>query len=137
MTDPDLVAKKLAQIVTYVQQIRTLSQPARIASDVREERFVEHTLQVAIQAILDVLAHIVSDEALGEPRTNRELVDLVERAGWLEPDLAGRVRNMIGFRNILVHGYETVDLAILRDVVESRLGDFDEFVAVVRAKVQP
>jgi uncharacterized protein YutE (UPF0331/DUF86 family) len=137
MTDPDLVAKKLARIVTCIGQIRTLGQPDRLATDVREERFVEHTLQLAIQAMLDVLAHIVSDESLGEPRTNRELVDLVERGGWLAPDLAGRIRNMIGFRNILVHGYETVDLAIVRDVIERRLGDFDEFVAVIRARLPP
>ena len=30
---------------------------------------------------------------------------------------------MAGFRNILVHGYDTVDLAIVRDVVEHRLDD--------------
>ena len=47
MTDPDLIAKKLAQIETCVEQLRSLSQPARIATDVREERFVEHTLQIA------------------------------------------------------------------------------------------
>ena len=43
---------------------------------------------------------------------------------------------MIGFRNILVHGYETVDLAIVRDVVEHRLGDFDEFVSLMRGRLQ-
>ena len=71
MTDPELVDKKLAQIVTCVKQIRRLSQPALIATDVREERFVEHTLQVAIQGMLDVMSHIVSDESLGEPRASR------------------------------------------------------------------
>ncbi len=44
-----------------------------MASDLREQRFVEHTLQIAIQAALDVASHIVSDRRLGEPRTNREL----------------------------------------------------------------
>jgi len=65
VTDPDLVAKKLAQIETCVEQLRTLSQPARIATDIREQRFVEHTLQIAIQLLLDVSSHIVSDEHLG------------------------------------------------------------------------
>jgi hypothetical protein len=46
---------------------------------VREERFVEHTLQTAIQAAIDVTGHIVSDERLGEPRTNREMFDLLAR----------------------------------------------------------
>ena len=132
MTDPDLVAKKLALIETCVQQLRSLGQPSLIASDIREERFVEHTLQIAIQAVLDVASHIVSDERLGEPRTNRELVDLLERRQILPSDLAERIRKMVGFRNILVHGYETVDLAIVRDIVERRLDDLLEFSAFVR-----
>src|SRR4051812_12224986 len=45
--------------------------------DARERRFVEHTLQIAIQAMRDVASHIVSDERLGEPRTNQELLELL------------------------------------------------------------
>ena len=44
MTDPELVAKKLAFIETCVRQLRTLAHPERIVDDLREERFVEHTL---------------------------------------------------------------------------------------------
>ena len=47
--------------------------PVPIPRDVREARFVLHTLQIAIQAALDVASHIVSDERLEEPETNREL----------------------------------------------------------------
>src|SRR2546428_12170093 len=101
----------------------------------REERFVEHTLQIAIQAALDVASHIVSDERLGEPRTNRELVDLLERNGWIAPDLAVPLRRMVGFRNILVHGYETVDVAVVREVVEHRLDDLLRFAHVIRSRL--
>lgn len=38
-----------------------------------------------IQAAVDVASHIVSDERLGEPQTNRELFDLLERRGHLTP----------------------------------------------------
>lgn len=135
MTDPELVAKKLAQIETCVEQLRRLGHPERIAIDIREQRFVEHTLQIAIQSLLDVASHIVSDERLGEPRTNRELADLLQRGAWISEDLARRLRNMVGFRNILVHGYEVVDLRILREIVDQRLGDLLEFVAVIRHKM--
>ena len=40
-----------------------------------------------------------------------------------------------GFRNILVHGYEIVDVAIVREVVEHRLGDLLAFVGAVRARL--
>jgi uncharacterized protein YutE (UPF0331/DUF86 family) len=135
VTDPDLIAKKLAHIETCVEELRTLAQPARLATDIREQRFVEHTLQIAIQSMLDVASHIVSDERLGEPRTNRELADLLERAGWIPADLAQRVRNMVGFRNILVHGYQAVDLAIVQQVLETRLGDLLDFAGAIRRKL--
>jgi hypothetical protein len=45
MTDPELVAKKLAFIETCVRELQTLARPDRIADDLREERFVEHTRQ--------------------------------------------------------------------------------------------
>ena len=136
MTDPDLIAKKLALIETCVRELRTLSRPEQIARDIREQRFVEHTLQIAIQAALDVASHIVSDKRLGEPRTNRELFDLLERAGFLSGALAPTLRDMVGFRNILVHGYETVDLEIVRDVVENHLGGLLEYVAALRDRLR-
>jgi uncharacterized protein YutE (UPF0331/DUF86 family) len=135
MTDPELLAKKLAFIETCVSELRRLARPEAIASDIREERFVEHTLQLAIQAALDVASHIVSDELLGEPRTNRELFDLLVRAGWLEESEAAPLGNMVGFRNILVHGYGDVDLAVVRDVLENHLDDLLHFAAIVRAKL--
>ena len=42
---------------------------------------------------------------------------------------------MIGFRNVLVHEYVDVDLAIVRDVVDHRLADFEAFVEAIRRKV--
>jgi uncharacterized protein YutE (UPF0331/DUF86 family) len=135
LTDQDLVAKKLAQIETCMRDLRTLGRPATIATDLREERFVEHTLQIAIQAAVDVASHIISDERLGEPRTNREMFDILVRGGWIPEDLAVVLRRMVGFRNVLVHGYDAVDLAIVRDIAEHRLDDLGAFVEAIRRRL--
>jgi len=135
VTDADLVAKKLALIETYVQQLRSLARPEEIGRDLREERFVEHTLQLAVQAALDVASHIASSERLGEPRTNRELFEILSRNGWLPNALATILRDMAGFRNVLVHGYTEVDPKIVRDVVENRLGDLLAFTAEIRRRL--
>lgn len=136
MTDPDLVAKKLAFIETCIRELETLARPELIESDVRERRFIEHTLQVAIQAALDVASHIVSDERLGEPRTNRELFAELSRAGWLEPRLASALEAAAGFRNLVVHGYGDIDLLVLRDVAENRLSDLSGFVEAIRKRLR-
>ena len=59
MTDPELLAKKLAFIETCVAELVRLADPELIGTDIREERFVEHTLQIAIQAALQASAQIL------------------------------------------------------------------------------
>ena len=134
MTDAALIAKRLALIETCVAQLRTLAQPERLATDVREQRFVEHTLQIAVQAAIDVASHVVADRRLGEPRTNGELFDLLARDAWLDAALAATLRRMVGFRNVLVHGYDDVDLRVVRDVLDHHLGDLLAFVVAIRQR---
>lgn len=135
MTDADLVRKKLAFIETCVSDLRRLARPELIERDLREERFAEHTLQLAIQAALDIASHIVSDDRLGEPENNRALFVLLVRSSWVSEQLADALSDMAGFRNILVHGYQAVDPAVVRNVVEHRLDDLLAFVADVRARL--
>jgi uncharacterized protein YutE (UPF0331/DUF86 family) len=135
MTDAELVRKKLAFIETCVADLRRLAHPERIEHDLREERFVEHTLQLAIQAALDVASHIVSDDRLGEPENNRALFALLVGSGWVPARLGPVLSDMVGFRNILVHGYQAVDPAAVRDVVEHHLDDVLAFVAAVRERL--
>jgi uncharacterized protein YutE (UPF0331/DUF86 family) len=137
MTDIDLVTKKLALIESYVRELRELADPTAIVSDVRERRFIEHTLQIAIQAMLDVASHIVSDERLGEPENNGQLFELLAQGHWVSAKQRKVFVAMVGFRNILVHGYATVDPTIVRNVVENHLDDLTDFVAAIRGRLSP
>jgi uncharacterized protein YutE (UPF0331/DUF86 family) len=135
MTDRDLIAKKLAGIETAVRELETLGHPAEIHDNVIQQRFFERTLQIAIQAVIDVASHVISDERLGEPKTNREMIDLLKRHGWVPPDLAVNLGNMVGFRNILVHAYESVDLSIVESIVTEHLEDFRWFARAIRSRL--
>lgn len=133
MIDQPLVDKKLAFIETCVRELNELCQPELIGEDVRETRFAEHTLQIAIQAALDVSSHVISSRRLGEPSTNRETFDLLANGGIVETSLAERLYAMAGFRNILVHGYQEIDTAVVRQVVQERLNDLLAFVRAIRS----
>lgn len=135
MTDPDLIAKKLALIETCVRELRTMARPETLAEDIREQRFVQHTLQIAIQAALDAASHIVADERLGEPSTYRQLFELLEKADYISLELSTELEKMAGFRNVLVHGYDSVDLAIVKDIVENRLDDLEQFAKLIRDRL--
>ncbi|HEX2162814.1 MAG TPA: HepT-like ribonuclease domain-containing protein, partial [Thermoanaerobaculia bacterium] len=62
--------------------------------DLREQRFVLHTLQLAVQATLDTASHVVSDERLGEPDSYRDLFDLLATGGWIANDQVPPLRRM-------------------------------------------
>lgn len=135
MTDLPLIEKRLAVIDTCVSDLRALARADRLDTDIRERRFVERTLQVAIQAALDVASHIVSERRLGEPATNRELFTLLERDGWVPSELRARLADMAGFRDVTVHRYDDVDLDVVRDVLKNHLVDLERFTAGVRQKL--
>lgn len=52
-----------------------------------------------------------------------------------DPALSARLRDMAGFRNVLVHGYDEVDLGIVERVLTEGLDDLTSFVAIVRPRV--
>jgi uncharacterized protein YutE (UPF0331/DUF86 family) len=43
---------------------------------------------------------------------------------------------MAGFRNVLVHGYDEVDLSVVRDAIGNRLVDFEACVAAIRQRLR-
>lgn len=135
MTDIELIEKKLAFIETCVSELRALCDPNNIEKDVREERFAAHTLQIAIQAALDVASHIVSNQRLGEPESNRELFQKLADAGWVTPQLVMPLRDMAGFRNVVVHGYQRINPAIVREVVQNHLDELLSFGVAIRTKL--
>jgi uncharacterized protein YutE (UPF0331/DUF86 family) len=135
LTDPELVAKKLTRLETYLRELRTLARLEAIEEDVKERRFIEHTLLQAIQTAIDVASHIVSDEYLGEPSTQREIFEALGREKVIDAELAGRLAQMVGFRNVLVHNYVEFDLHMLRQVIRERLADLDRFVEAIRRRL--
>lgn len=137
MIDTDLVRKKLAVIESCVQELKTLGRPSEIQTDLRELRFEAYTLQISIQAALDVAAHIVSGERLGEPRTNRQLFEILVRNGWLPEELTASLNGMVGFRNIVVHGYEIVNSAVVEEIARHHLADLLVFVEAIRRRLAP
>ena len=53
--------------------------------------------------------------------------DRVARAGLISPELALRLRKAVGFRNVAVLSYSSIDWAIVHAIATRHLDDFDDF----------
>lgn len=59
------------------------------------------------------------------------MFDLLAAAGRIPPDLAERLKKMIGFRNIALHDYQALLLPIATAVITRHLDDFLDYSATI------
>ena len=91
-------------------------------------------IQRACQAALDLGQHLIRREALGVPQSARDVFDLLARAGWIDVPLANVLKRMVGFRNIAVHDYQSLQMPITIAIIEVHLDDFLAFTHAVLSR---
>ncbi|MDX8411655.1 MAG: DUF86 domain-containing protein [Mariprofundaceae bacterium] len=84
-------------------------------------------LQRACEASIDAAMHVVRMRSLGVPQQSRDAFGMLHEAELLDEELCRHMQAMVGFRNVAVHDYRKLSMAILRSILEKRLGDFRQF----------
>lgn len=84
-------------------------------------------LQRACEASIDAAMHLVRIHRLGIPTESRQAFELLMKTGQLDAELGRRLIAMVGFRNIAVHAYQDIDIAILRHILVEGVGDLATF----------
>lgn len=84
-------------------------------------------LQRACEAAIDGAMHLVRVKKLGVPQESREAFGMLCEEGVIDGSLRDRLQAMVGFRNVAVHDYRRLNLAIVRSILETRLEDFRAF----------
>ena len=84
-------------------------------------------LQRACEASIDIANHLIKSKKLGLPQDSKDSFTLLQRAGLIDEKQTAILQAMVGFRNILVHEYQKLDLDIMVNVIEHRLGDLLDF----------
>ncbi len=81
----------------------------------------------ACEAALDMGQHLIRREQLGVPQSARDVFALLARSGWIDAALADRLKRMVGFRNIAVRDYQSLQLPITVAILETHLDEFLQY----------
>jgi len=136
VVDPDVVTAKIATIDRCLRRIEdTRGARRQVLLPIEVEDVVVLNLQRAVQATIDLAAHVVTTGETGLPDSVAEFFTLLGRSGVIDTELAARLRKMVGFRNIAVHQYEALDPQILESIVTRHLDDLRAFSAIVANKL--
>jgi uncharacterized protein YutE (UPF0331/DUF86 family) len=106
--------------------------PLRMASMevvLAEHYKVERLLELLVMAASDLLFHLLAVRGI-MAHSYREGFKRAAEIGLLPADLAERLQDAAGMRNILVHQYEEIDYVIIHDAIEPAYQDFSYFVAL-------
>ena len=121
----DIVINKIQSIQRCILRAREELALAgdRFAEDFsRQDAAVLNVTRACEQAI-DLANHVVRVRQLGIPQSSADAFDLLACAGIIPPELATRLRRMIGFRNIAMHTYQVMELAIVAAIIRTGLDD--------------
>ena len=131
-----VVAQKLQMLDQILTELRSLGtvDAAELSSDWRTRRAVERDLQVLVEIVVDICQRLISVAGQAPAATSADAIERCIQLGILTDDAV--YRQMVRFRNVLVHRYEQVDVNILVDIVNHRLTDFEQFTDDVLAYVK-
>jgi uncharacterized protein YutE (UPF0331/DUF86 family) len=100
----------------------------RFLADDGLQHQAERALQLAIQICIDIGAHLVAARGLRAPDDYRDVFDRLSREDTLDGALAERLKDAVGQRNLLVHGYLDLD----PELIWEKLGEVEDLRAFAR-----
>ena len=137
MVDLDVVTSKLDLIQRYILRIeeKFVSKDLFLTDQDRQE-IVLFNIHQAIQTAMDLGSHIIADEGFGVPKEGREIFQILEKHDILSDELSKSLQLMVGFRNILIHEYVSLNLEQTASIIETDLRDLQNFSTQIAGYVK-
>jgi uncharacterized protein YutE (UPF0331/DUF86 family) len=134
----DIVLNKKESIERCIRQIRAYyATPSSLdfEEDYMKQDSIAINLQRACEQCIDLANHTIKARKLGLPKDSRESFRLLAAARIIPAELAKHLEGMVGFRNILVHEYQRMDIGLMVEVIESHLDDLVLFTNHIIAEL--
>ena len=132
----DVLLNKAAAIERCVARAREEYNidPVSFATNFSRQDAAILNIQRACEAALDIGQHLIRREQLGVPQSARDVFELLAKSKWIESSLAESLKRMIGFRNIAIHEYQSLQLEITVKIITGHLDEFLQFTTEILTK---
>ncbi len=136
MPDVDeIVANRLKLLADYVDHLHDLRDRASsfevYQADMILRRATERTLQIAVEACLDIGRRLINVEGFRYAQDDQDVFQILREEQVVPANLLPRLIEMARFRNLVVHDYAKIDDAKVYAILKRNLGDFDEHARAI------
>lgn len=128
-----VIQVKIEHIEERVLKLRNLHP---LSSETLQQDFflksgIERTLQVCIEAVIDIAERIIALQNLSPVTTSFAALVKLEDLGIIAS--AEKYRKIVQFRNFIVHKCESVANEELLSVCKNNLSDFDDYIKEIQS----
>jgi uncharacterized protein YutE (UPF0331/DUF86 family) len=135
--DPERLEKLIGSMREAVRILHEIeaSSEKEFLEDIHRQGSAKYNFIVAIEAAIDIANHLISKRGFRAPEDYADTFRVLADAGVFEATFGLELEKMARFRNRLVHLYWDVDIAEIWRILQSRLGDFEEYISQIGAYV--
>ena len=105
------VVTKLNELDGYAEELNEFltRDDVAILKNIESVRAVERVFQLAVDAMLDINKYLINELSLAVPEDFQSTFYTLGENNVLPKEFAGKIAPIVGLRNRIVHGYETVN----------------------------
>lgn len=89
-------------------------------------------VQYVIENILDICAIINSDLKFSSPGEEDDIINNLVKNKIVSQDTGNKIKELKGFRNIIVHRYGKLDDKLSFELIKENLDDFDKIIENIK-----
>lgn len=114
----------IKEYLDFLREIQALPEE-EFASSKKDFHSAERCLQLAIECLINIGNHIISDQGWRAPRDYGDIFKVFAENGVFLTEDFLKLKQMIQFRNRLVHVYWDIEPKTLWKIVQEELGDIE------------
>jgi uncharacterized protein YutE (UPF0331/DUF86 family) len=132
--DEEVLAERVSAVERHLARVETKlpATPEGFTAATDASDAVLLHLWLAVQIVIDLAMALCVRLGLGAPASYGEAFMRLARGGHIQQDLATRLAKAAGFRNLVAHAYDSVDMARVHDAAVRGPADLRAFLRVAR-----
>ena len=112
----------IKEYLDFLLEIQSLPEELFVVSR-RDFHSAERCLQLAIKCLINIGNHIISDQGLRAPKDYADIFKVLAENRILLMEDTLTLKQMVQFRNRLVHVYWDIEPKVLWQIIQEELGD--------------
>ena len=133
MEQEDLLYKYISSLEESIQRIKHMDFTFdMILGDEDTQDLLDRRMQKAVESCMDIAIHLASQLQLPRSEKASDIFILLAKNRIIDQALAEKLKQAVGFRNILVHEYTEVDYKLAYTDLDEKLSDLETFAYQIR-----